>query len=129
MRSKLTYPFAHEYMLQIVNKEGGSGSLARAFEMVNETDILFPLDRAGREFHIRYAAAQQAQTKFYLKLSRLKMLMEPRQLLNVLRYNQNKGHSVALDDLGAGHSTLHLVGELKLDSIHKRHRNLSNTVN
>lgn len=139
-------PFAHECLLRFTS-DGEVVPPGPLFQSAYEADMLFQLDRAAREAHIRNAALQDhVEGKFFINFtptsiydpknclnSTFKMIrdvaMDPSRIVfevietervddlshlkNVLETYQKEGFEVALDDLGAGHSTLTMLGDLR----------------
>ena len=139
-------PYAHECLMRVANVDGGYLNPAALFDTARDADLIFPLDRAARETHIRSASRQVAQTKFFInfmptaiydpknclrttfnaihqfgmqpnqfvfEVVESEKIDDPNHLKSILRYYQHNGFEVALDDLGSGHATLSLLGELK----------------
>jgi EAL domain-containing protein (putative c-di-GMP-specific phosphodiesterase class I) len=143
-------PYAHECLLRWRRPDGGVGGPGELFDAATGAGLLFHLDRAAREAHVRAAASHSATSKLFLNFTPTS-IYDPRNCLkstlavidevglkrdqivfevietervddvghlkNILSYYQENGFRVALDDLGAGHATLKMLGELRPDLV------------
>lgn len=143
---------AHECLLRWVDDNDAVQSPVPLFSVARDADLLFQLDRAAREAHIRNAAANRIPpgTRIFVNFtptaiydpknclqSTFKVIEEvglsPEQIVfevieteriedsahlkSILNQYQANGFKVALDDLGAGHSTLNMLGALRPDVV------------
>jgi EAL domain-containing protein (putative c-di-GMP-specific phosphodiesterase class I) len=143
-------PYAHECLLRWRTPDGGIGAPGPLFEAAGGAGLLFHLDRAARETHVRNAAKRSVGTRLFINftptsiydprnclkstlavidevgLRRDQIVFEVietervddvRHLKDILSYYQENGFRVALDDLGAGHATLQMLGQLLPDLV------------
>lgn len=66
---KPNIPFAHECLLRWYNEDEQLNGPARLFQTAQEADLIFPLDRAAREIHIRNAAAASMPSKIFVNFA------------------------------------------------------------
>ena len=143
-------PFAHECLLRWKRPDGSTAPPGALFGAAKNAGLLFQLDRAAREAHVRNAAARSVTSKLFINFTPTS-IYDPRNCLkstlavidevglrrdqivfdvietervddvphlkNILAYYQENGFRVALDDLGAGHATLQMLGELHPDLV------------
>ncbi|WP_417794209.1 EAL domain-containing protein [Terasakiella pusilla] len=62
-------PFAHECLLRWYDENQQLNSPARLFKSAQDADLIFPLDRAAREIHIRNAAAADMPSKIFVNFA------------------------------------------------------------
>jgi len=62
-------PFAHECLLRWHSEEGQLNSPARLFQTAQQADLIFQLDRAAREIHIRNAKKQDVSSKIFVNFA------------------------------------------------------------
>ncbi|NVK20424.1 MAG: EAL domain-containing protein [Methylocystaceae bacterium] len=62
-------PFAHECLLRWQSENGQLNSPARLFQTAQQADLIFQLDRAAREIHIRNAEKQSVRSKIFVNFA------------------------------------------------------------
>ncbi|MDV7339097.1 EAL domain-containing protein [Terasakiella sp. A23] len=62
-------PFAHECLLRWHDQEGNLNPPSQLFKTAEEADLIFQLDRAAREIHIRSAHEKAVSTKVFVNFA------------------------------------------------------------
>jgi EAL domain-containing protein (putative c-di-GMP-specific phosphodiesterase class I) len=111
--------FAHEALLRGVERDGSLVAPAPILTLAREAGLLSEVDSAACRTAIREAARHGTEMCVFINFSPA-AIKDPKASLRttqVLETYRRAGLRVALDDLGTGWSTLHLVHRLRPDFI------------
>src|SRR5579883_2675409 len=107
--------FGYECLLRGLDPAGGVIPAGRLFAAAKTGDLLFHLDRTARQTAVESAGLPPGRLVF--EVVETEEVRDAEHLVRLLAEYRRAGFRVALDDIGAGYSSLNLLARLQPDFV------------